>query len=108
MYEMSQRQPFWVAENHVKPCNSVCTLTHAQLHSHPNIHPPLNYHQFRHMQCTSSSRYSVTKWIFFEGLIVLCADGFQVFLKLFTTRYNYNINILFASLKFLPNFVNAY
>jgi hypothetical protein len=23
MYEMSQRQPVWVAENHVKPCNSV-------------------------------------------------------------------------------------
>jgi hypothetical protein len=23
MYEMSQRHPVWVAENHVKPCNSV-------------------------------------------------------------------------------------
>jgi hypothetical protein len=22
MYEMSQRHPVWVAENHVKPCNS--------------------------------------------------------------------------------------
>jgi hypothetical protein len=25
MYEMSQRHPVWVAENHVKPCNSVST-----------------------------------------------------------------------------------
>ncbi len=25
MYEMSQRHPVWVAENHVKPCNSVGT-----------------------------------------------------------------------------------
>jgi hypothetical protein len=23
MYEMSQRHPVWVTENHVKPCNSV-------------------------------------------------------------------------------------
>ncbi len=23
MYEMSQRHPVWVAENHVNPCNSV-------------------------------------------------------------------------------------
>jgi hypothetical protein len=23
MYEMSQRHPVWVAENHVSPCNSV-------------------------------------------------------------------------------------
>ncbi len=23
MYEMSQQHPVWVAENHVKPCNSV-------------------------------------------------------------------------------------
>jgi hypothetical protein len=26
MYEMSQRHPVWVAENHVKPCNSVTWL----------------------------------------------------------------------------------
>jgi hypothetical protein len=26
MYEMSQRHPVWVAENHVKPCNSVAGL----------------------------------------------------------------------------------
>jgi hypothetical protein len=25
MYEMSQRHPVWVAENHVNPCNSVHT-----------------------------------------------------------------------------------
>jgi hypothetical protein len=25
MYEMSQRYPVWVAENHVKPCNSAWT-----------------------------------------------------------------------------------
>ena len=25
MYEMSQRHPVWVAENHVNPCNSVFT-----------------------------------------------------------------------------------
>ncbi len=43
-----------------------------------------------------------------EGLNILFADGFQVFQKLFTTRYNYSINILFASLKLLPNFENAY
>jgi hypothetical protein len=23
MYEMSQRHPVWLAENHIKPCNSV-------------------------------------------------------------------------------------
>jgi hypothetical protein len=23
MYELSQRHPVWVAENHVNPCNSV-------------------------------------------------------------------------------------
>ncbi len=28
MYEMSQRHPVWVAENHVKPCNSVCYVAH--------------------------------------------------------------------------------
>jgi hypothetical protein len=26
MYEMSQRHPVWVAENHVNPCNSVTKL----------------------------------------------------------------------------------
>jgi len=26
MSEMSQRHPVWVAENHVKPCNSVLTI----------------------------------------------------------------------------------
>jgi hypothetical protein len=30
MYEMSQRHPVWVAENHVKPCNSVCIRNHTQ------------------------------------------------------------------------------
>jgi hypothetical protein len=28
IYEMSQRHPVWVAENHVKPCNSVFLLFH--------------------------------------------------------------------------------
>ncbi len=27
MYEMSQRHPVWVMENHVNPCNSVERLT---------------------------------------------------------------------------------
>jgi hypothetical protein len=27
MYEMSQRHPVWVAENHVNPCNSVVGFT---------------------------------------------------------------------------------
>jgi hypothetical protein len=31
MYEMSQRHPVWVAENHVNPCNSVGYDVHALL-----------------------------------------------------------------------------
>ncbi len=27
MYEMSQRHPVWVAENHVNPCNSAGDVT---------------------------------------------------------------------------------
>ncbi len=91
------------------PLFAVCTLTHTQLHSHPKIHPPLNFHQFRHMQCPILYCTAMQlKNQCHEGLNILCADGFQVFQKLFTTRYNYNINILFVSLKLLTNFENAY
>jgi hypothetical protein len=31
MYEMSQRHPVWVAENHVNPCNSVAPSFSAKL-----------------------------------------------------------------------------
>jgi hypothetical protein len=31
MYEMSQRHPVWVAENHVKPCNSVRSMRRLQV-----------------------------------------------------------------------------
>jgi hypothetical protein len=34
MYEMSQRHPVWVAENHVNPCNSVETIIN-QLFARP-------------------------------------------------------------------------
>jgi hypothetical protein len=33
MYEMSQRHPVWVAENHVKPCNSVLAYLLAESHN---------------------------------------------------------------------------
>jgi hypothetical protein len=35
MYEMSQRHPVWVAENHVSPCNNVENLIIFFISAHP-------------------------------------------------------------------------
>ncbi len=37
MYEMSQRHPVWVTENHVKPCNSVSYLVQSIVWKTPEL-----------------------------------------------------------------------
>ena len=52
MYEMSQRHPVWVAENHVKPCNSVPVILGDS--GIKSLGCPLNYIQKevrREMEC---------------------------------------------------------
>jgi hypothetical protein len=43
---------------------------------------------------------------YFKHTFCICSDGFHVYQKLFTLLFNYNL--LFASLKLITNFENAY